>query len=171
MDFLRLARIKAVQWHSETNHKYDEYLPYEYHLRMVVSVAKKFTFIFRSNEMGVFIISACWLHDVIEDCRITYNDLKDLGLPIPVCNIVYAVSNEKGKNRAERANEKYYDGIRNTEGAVFVKLCDRIANAEYSKMTGGRMLEKYRKENADFTKELYSEELKPMFTYLDSILH
>lgn len=64
------------------------------------------------------------------------------------------MSNEKGKTRAERANDKYYEGIRNTPGAVFVKLCDRIANVQYSKMTKSRMFEMYKKENLHFTKSL-----------------
>jgi hypothetical protein len=46
-------------------------------------------------------------------------------------DIIYAVTNDKGKNRKERAGVKYYEGIRKTPGAVFVKLCDRIANVQY----------------------------------------
>ena len=60
----------------------------------------------------------------------------------------------KGKNRKERANDKYYEGIRNTDGAIFVKLCDRIANVQYSKMTKSRMFEMYKKENMEFLKGL-----------------
>jgi hypothetical protein len=37
-----------------------------------------------------------------------------------------------------------------TKGAVFVKLCDRIANVQYSKMTKSRMFEMYKKENDNF---------------------
>ena len=46
--------------------------------------------------------------------------------------IAYALTNEKGRNRAERANERYYSGIRSTPYAPFVKLCDRYANISYS---------------------------------------
>ncbi len=65
-------------------------------------------------------------------------------------DIIYALTNEKGRNRAERGNDKYYEGIRNTPGAIFVKLCDRIANVQYSKMTKSRMFEMYKKENPEF---------------------
>lgn len=34
-----------------------------------------------------------------------------------------------------------------TPGAVFVKLCDRIANVQYSKLTKSRMFETYKAEN------------------------
>jgi (p)ppGpp synthase/HD superfamily hydrolase len=86
---------------------------------------------------------------LIEDCRVSYNDVKEQ-LGQEAADIIYAVTNEKGKNRKERANDKYYEGIRNTPGAVFVKLCDRIANVQYSKMTKSRMFEMYKKENDDF---------------------
>ena len=114
---------------------------------------------------------ACWAHDILEDVHhISYNDLvKNIGQD--AAEIVYAVTNEKGKNRAERANEKYYAGIVATPGAVFVKLCDRIANVQYGKMTGSSMYEKYRKENDHFIQSLGwdgsgDHELTPMFEYL-----
>jgi hypothetical protein len=86
-------------------------------------------------------------------------------------DIIYALTNEKGKNRKERANDKYYEGIKNTPGAVFVKLCDRIANVQYSKMTGSRMFEMYKKENDEFVTKLgypfnNSHEHSNMFEYL-----
>ena len=46
--------------------------------------------------------------------------------------IVYALTNDKGRTRAERAGERYYQGIRQTPYAPFVKLCDRLANITYS---------------------------------------
>jgi hypothetical protein len=91
-------------------------------------------------------------------------------------DIIYAVTNEKGKNRKERANDKYYEGIRNTPGAVFVKLCDRIANVQYSKMTGSRMFEMYKKENDDFLTSLGFVEgrahpLGEMCNYLENLFN
>ena len=67
-----------------------------------------------------------------------------------VAEIVYAVSNEKGKNRKERANNNYYLGIRKTAWATFVKLCDRLANIKYSSETKSRMLQVYQKEQEKF---------------------
>jgi (p)ppGpp synthase/HD superfamily hydrolase len=115
-------------------------------------------------------LRATWGHDLIEDCRVSYNDVKN-HLGQEAADIIYAVTNEKGKNRSERANDKYYEGIRNTKGAVFVKLCDRIANVQYSKMTKSRMFEMYRKENDNFMTKLgygfnNSHEYSTMFDYL-----
>ena len=46
--------------------------------------------------------------------------------------MVYALTNEKGRTRAERANDKYYQGIRETPYAPMLKLADRLANISYS---------------------------------------
>jgi (p)ppGpp synthase/HD superfamily hydrolase len=152
-----------IQWcidqHKNTNHWYDQYLPYEFHLRMVVQAANDYLHLYEANCEGDVdsciedILLACWGHDLIEDTRTSYNDVEKV-LGRVTANIVYAVTNEKGKNRKERANKKYYDGIRKTEGAVFVKLCDRIANVQYSKMTKSSMFDKYKQENNHFITEL-----------------
>jgi (p)ppGpp synthase/HD superfamily hydrolase len=115
-----------------------------------------------------------YAHDVLEDCRISYSDLKNQ-LGEEVADIVYAVTNDKGKNRKERAGDKYYEGIRNTPGAVFVKLCDRIANVQYGKMTKSRMYEMYKKENENFERMLgrYTDykNFEPMFNYLTNLFN
>ena len=161
---------------------YSEYLPYEFHLRMVVQAAKDFIHLIKDldtdgediNLTTEDIVLAAWAHDTIEDTRTSYNDVKSV-LGESVADIVYAVTNDKGKNRKERAGEKYYTGIRNTPGAVFVKLCDRIANVQYSKMTKSRMFEMYKGENLEFTKSLGlrgdgveypGHEYYPMYQYL-----
>lgn len=165
------------QWifeqHVSTNHMYDTYLPYEFHLRMVHTAAQRHIGLIPDMNDGEesfrdSVLLAAFGHDLIEDTRVSYNDVKSQ-LGYYAANIIYACSNEKGKTRAERANDKYYEGIRNTPGAVFVKLCDRIANVQYSKMTGSRMFEMYSKENANFVEKLgYSEkhELSPLFNEL-----
>ena len=148
---------------------YDTYLPYEFHLRMVANIGLQYSDLLDADKeyyTGELIVNpiqqislrsacmiACWGHDLIEDCRVSYNDVKD-ALGQEAADIIYAVSNEKGKTRKERANDKYYEGIRNTPGAVFVKMCDRIANVQYSKMTGSRMFEMYKKENQSFVRSL-----------------
>ncbi len=175
--------------HSSTNHMYDTYLPYEFHLRMVVNVYERFKHILDSGveyETGDRIANpvsqlsvrhvvklACWGHDLIEDTRVSYNDVKKV-LGRGAADIIYAVTNEKGKNRKERANDKYYEGIRNTPGAVFVKLCDRIANLQYSKMTGSPMFEMYKKENDEFMSRLRVDgdtKLLPLFAELQRLLN
>jgi len=141
------AIIFAIEAHASTNHTYDN-KPYSVHLTMVSNYARKYIDII-PNQCQDEVLSACWLHDTIEDCRLTYNDLKNQ-FGENVAEIVYAVSNDKGKNRSERAGNNYYDGIRRTAWATFVKLCDRMANIKYSLETKSRMLDVYKKEHSSF---------------------
>ena len=154
---------EKIDWifeqHRSTNHKYSEYLPYEFHLTMVAQVAKDYQHLV-SHTVEEIVILAAYGHDLIEDTRVSYNDVSEV-LGVEVAEIIYAVTNEKGKTRKERANENYYAGIRSTPYAVFVKLCDRIANVQYSKMTKSRMFEMYKKENPEFIKSLgWNEKLE-----------
>lgn len=141
----------CIEQHRNTNHYYDKYLPYEFHLRMAAQVAVDFIHLLKGKEKfaNVEIQLACYGHDLIEDTRCSYNDVKE-NLGVIAADIVYAITNEKGRNRKERANDRYYQCIRDTPGAPFVKLCDRIANVQYSKMTKSGMFAMYEKENPDF---------------------
>ena len=160
--------LMASEWsckaHDDTNHLYDG-RHYGHHLAMVVTCARKFIHLIPEKDQQT-VLAACWAHDTIEDARQTYNDVKTT-LGKDVAEIVYAVTNEKGKNRKERANSKYYEGIRNTPGASFVKLCDRIANMEYSKSTGSSMYDKYKKEMGDFVNSVFFDKsLSPLLDHL-----
>ena len=68
--------------------------------------------------------------------------------------IVYALTNDKGRTRAERAGEHYYQGIRETPYAPFVKLADRLANTTYSfthaNQSNTHMREVYQQEQPYF---------------------
>jgi len=182
------ARQYAVTVHSNTNHMYDSYLPYEYHLRQVVGVANRFIHLVE-GDMKRRVIAACWLHDTIEDCRCTYNDVVNalrmehtkIAIhtdPTAVAEIVRACTNVgRGRNRSERMTEECYSDIRTVPGALFVKLCDRIANIEYGILTNSSMVDMYRKEHNQFFEKLYTGvpsvtdcELEPMWMHIDNIL-
>lgn len=166
LNMILQAREYGIFCHNITNHTYDGFA-YSVHLQMVVDAAEKFINLIPEQDRET-VLAACWVHDTIEDCRVTYNDLKN-NLNQEIAEIAYALTNEKGKNRAERANDKYYEGIKNTPYAVFVKICDRIANVEYSIKTKSRMLEVYSKENENFIQKLYDEKYAEMFFYLNQI--
>ena len=139
------AEAYASRLHAETNHTYDG-KPYTVHLKMVVAAAEEFMHPAFTEAQRDLVLAGCWTHDVIEDCRETYNDVK-AELNVEVAELAYALTNEKGKNRKERANDKYYAGIRATPLAAFVKMCDRVANVRYSLQKNSRMFDRYRKEN------------------------
>lgn len=162
------AKNFAINCHQSTNHFYDDF-PYEFHLNMVVETAKKFIHLIPEKNREL-VLAACWTHDTIEDTRVTYNDVKN-AVGEEVAEIVYALTNEKGRNRKERANEKYYLGIRETPFASFVKICDRIANAEYSRTRESDMFNAYKKEFANFEHLLYEEKYHEMFDYLYFVLY
>jgi (p)ppGpp synthase/HD superfamily hydrolase len=145
-------RAWIYKQHSDTNHFYDEYIPYRFHLEMVERVGKRFAHLLPAQGSSA-LICALLGHDLIEDTRNSYNDVRG-ALGEVAADIIYAVTNDKGKNRKERAGENYYRGIRATPGAMFVKLCDRIANVQYSKMTNSSMFFKYKDENPYFMSQL-----------------
>lgn len=157
------AKEYAIDCHDSTAHTYDG-KPYDTHLQMVVDTAKKFIHLIPAEHQEN-VLAACWVHDVIEDCRQTYNDVK-AKTNEQIADLAYALTNEKGKTRKERANDKYYREIKETPFATFVKVCDRIANYEYSKQKGSRMSEMYAKEMDDFIFKLYDNKYDELFTYL-----
>lgn len=112
-----------------------------------------------SKEYNTLFFAACF-HDSIEDARQTYNDVKKIAAefenvdPEFAADLVYALTTEKGKTRKERGNEKYYQGIRETPFAGFLKLCDRYANMLYSKETGSRMYNVYKSELSEFLEHI-----------------
>lgn len=161
------AKEYAEFCHSSTNHHYDEF-PYSFHLQMVRNAGEKFIHLIPEENRDI-VLAGCWVHDTIEDARQTYNDVKS-NTSEDVAEIAYALTNEKGKNRSERANDKYYQGIKNTPFGTYVKLCDRIANIQYSKKKGEKMISLYRKENPNFEEKLYSPLYDEMFKYIRELL-
>jgi (p)ppGpp synthase/HD superfamily hydrolase len=142
MSPLDSALLVAEQAHS--NQMYDIY-PYMYHIRKAVEIGQ---------ELGYdeAIIVGLALHDVIEDGGLSFNDIKK-GFGQEVAEIVYAVTDELGRNRKER-KEKTYPKIRANWKATVVKVCDRIANVSHSKEFTPLSFKMYQKEHENFCNEL-----------------
>lgn len=107
------AHDYAVKCHEAVNQKYDD-KSYAIHLGMVNGFAYMFLDLETSiadDQYRDIILSATWCHDLIEDARQTYNDIKN-NTSQEISEIVYALTTEKGKTRAERANDKYYDEMK-----------------------------------------------------------
>ncbi len=147
-----LREIKAMMFslriHHSVRQRYGKWKPYFWHTLRVYRIVCEY-----SNNVDWRI--AALLHDVIEDCRLTYNDVVKL-FGKNVADIVFACSNEKGKNRSERTGLNFYSGIRAIPGATVVKIADRTANAEEGLATNGSMLSKLRKEHPHFQGQLYN---------------
>lgn len=153
MNIIDKAKQYALECHRDTNHKYGS-LPYSFHLEMVYREANNYLYLVKEEDKANF-LAAAWCHDLIEDCRETYNDVKE-NTNKEVADLVYALTNEKGKTRSERANKKYYEEMKQVPNAVLLKVCDRIANVKFSIMQGSDMRRKYEKENHDFIFNLKS---------------
>ncbi len=161
-DDIEHIRQSAHQLHASVNQFYGDHLPYGYHLDMVAHLAEEFGHLVCADPNDILpMIFGAYYHDSIEDARLSYNDVMKVARGFMTDNqalmateIVYALTNEKGRNRAERAGERYYAGIRQTPYAPFMKLCDRVANITFS-CTGTdadnlRMKEVYKKEVPHF---------------------
>jgi len=171
------------------NQKYADNLPYSFHIKCVESQGEKFIHLIDigvvenkenaySKSVVVYDIIRLALsaHDLIEDARMTYNDIKDLASELGnsiagevVADIVYTVTDEKGKTRKERKSDKYYKELSQNKFAVFVKLADISANTLFSKLTGSSMYSKYKAEFANFKEKCYIEEYSEFFNYLEKL--
>ena len=133
-------RMAAHEMHQSVNHIYGDNLPYGYHLDMVAEGVSECGYQVCAQEYDVLpLFFSAFYHDSIEDARMTYNDVMKAAKTLMTdeqalmaTEIVYALTNDKGRTRAERAGEKYYQGIRETPYAPFVKLCDRLANVTFT---------------------------------------
>jgi (p)ppGpp synthase/HD superfamily hydrolase len=168
LDIVTKAWNHANYCVGSTNHRYGNY-SYMYHLKKVVYTAESFIYL-TPIDQHENILAACWLHDSIEDHRQTYNDILKVTNK-EVAEIVFALTNNKGRTRKERADRAYYHGIRATPGATFVKLCDRIANVTHSKKTNSEMFRKYMHEHHLFMDELRSAQYAPLIHFLDKLIY
>jgi hypothetical protein len=167
-------RLAAHELHQSVNEIYGDDLPYGFHLDMVIEGVICYGYLVCVREEDVLpLFFGGYYHDSIEDARLSYNDVMKEARrwmteeqALMATEIVYALTNEKGRTRAERAGEKYYQGIRETPYAPFVKLCDRLANVTYtcsidSGRNGSRMREVYKGEMGKFLPALISDSDDP----------
>ena len=141
-----ISQIKgsAHVLHASVNQTYDGDRLYGFHLDMVADSVYKYGHAVCTGEQDILpMFFGAYYHDSIEDARLTYNDVMRIAKKwinddqaLTAMEIVYALTNDKGRTHAERAGEKYYQGIRETDFAPFVKLSDRLANITYSFIHG-----------------------------------
>jgi (p)ppGpp synthase/HD superfamily hydrolase len=162
---IKEIEIEAARIHDEVNQEYDGW-PYIIHLREVARIVKHFGYQVIQEESQILqLIFGAYFHDSIEDARLTYNDVRKISAKFGLvttlpADIVYSLTNLRGKNRASRASFEYYQGIRETQFASLIKLADRAANMWYSKSTGSRMFLVYKKEWKHFINSIVSPEVK-----------
>ena len=167
-------RLAAHELHQSVNDTFATDLPYGFHLDMVIENISCYGPLVCSCEADVLpLFFGGYFHDSIAHGRQTYNDVMDTARrwmteeqALMATEIVYALTKEKGRTRAERAGEKYFKGIRETPYAPFVKLCDRLANVNYfcsvdGGRDGSRIRETYKAEMPVFLPALTSDSDDP----------
>lgn len=143
-------RAWAFVCHAKVNQTYGgkANLPYTFHLECVhaqlVRIHPARTPVQECVAYG---------HDLMEDARITYNDVKDRWGE-GIAEGIYACTELRGRNRFERHGKEYTDGLSTNADGLIVKLADIAANASYSKLTGSTMYAKYREEWPLFSREI-----------------
>lgn len=160
------AMLFVLLKHHCVRQKYADKYPYFYHLNMVTKFALKFK---ECVDYDVNCIIAALCHDLIEDCRMTYNDVVDV-FGKSVADMVYTCTELRGKTRDERHGPEYYESLQEDMNGRFVKISDVIGNMTFGKMNGGKMLIKYQKNYPKFKQLLYHEKYKPMFDYIEANL-
>lgn len=170
---IREIREAANEVHNNVAQKYGGTLPYVHHLDMVVDEMRRYGHqVVTSADDVLPLLFGGYFHDSIEDARLSYNDVKRTAQrwmsdeqALMAAEIVYALTNDKGRTRAERAGEHYYEGIRTTPYAPFAKLCDRLANVTHSVISGDalndRMKKVYGEEMPHFVKSITAESDDP----------
>lgn len=113
------------------------------------------------------IISAAWLHDIIEDTETTSEEIEDRFGPA-VSTLVDLLTDKNGRNRLER-HLRTYHAIRSDPDATLIKLCDRRHNQERSINHGEHWMAMYEKEYNYFKFALWTpHSFKPLWWELDA---
>jgi len=163
----KLAEHFSRRVHSETGCTYDG-VAYDKHLDHVYEVYYRYSYLL-DDSVKTFVECGIWLHDVMEDCRISYEELSIM-FGVEVADLVYALTNELGKTRSDIVKRTYPKIRDHGDLAIFVKLCDRIANTEASLRDGN---EKYRSlyflEYFYFKQALKTDAWDIMWLHLDSL--
>ena len=155
--------------HASVNQLYDG-MPYVEHLHEVAEYAAMFGYLIGDSPTRTLAICCAYCHDILEDVRISYNDLAKATCS-SVAEVAYLLQTPKGRNRAERHCTAYYEGIAADKMATFIKLCDRLANVAYSKRSQSSMHAKYKAEHAHFAAILQPAypEFAPMWAKLEEL--
>ena len=117
--------------------------PYSKHLDDVVKNIEKYIY-YIDIEDREDMLACGYLHDIVEDTEISPSDLRKM-FNEKIADTVFRVTNERGFNRKEK-NFKTYPKIWTSRNAIFLKLCDRLANSVNSKKNKKELFKMYVKE-------------------------
>ncbi len=172
------SKIKKTMEFAQKAHQaqmYDQY-PYFKHLQDVYETLLEHGY---NETEHLEILVSSFLHDCLEDCAVSYSDLKkEFGEE--TAENVFCMTDELGRNRKEK-KEKTYPKIRSNPDSIVIKLADRISNVRNSiaqfreenwkEGNKNSFLEMYRKEYKLFRWNLYVEgHAQNLWTTLDGLM-
>lgn len=168
-DPLSRPRLVAAREYALDAHGDQRYgsQPYSWHLDAVVAQILRF----HGEDVEEDLLASGFLHDVLEDTPVSAEQLRER-FGSRVTELVHAVTKEPGITLRER-DQVTWQKIVETEGAVRLKLADRIANVEACWSTRSRKLFKYKAEYPRFRGALYTDARgteAQMWTALDELL-
>jgi len=161
MNIERRAFLLAMKAHERQLYGVD---PYMVHLFDVVKALR------RHGHTQEELLSAAWLHDIIEDTPFNYADVRS-ECGTDVAEIVLALTDEVGRNRKER-KAKTLPKLSGNFEAQCVKLADWIANVENAISEKPQLVQMYQKDWKDFAEAYWGayNQLDPMWMHLESLL-
>lgn len=155
----------AMKKHGDQ--KYDKGAPYVVHLIGVSNIANRFGYRVDDLELGYEVHITCLGHDLIEDPRVKFRELK-LMFGDEIAEAIYCLSDELGRDRDE-VNVKTWPKIRGNRIANIVKPCDRIFNFETSLANHSHQLKRYIREHEAIKAALCVPETAAMWDYMDGL--
>lgn len=164
-----LASVAAWAAAVHAGQTYGDGRPYTVHLHAVDEVLVRFGFSDPRHPHHQALRVAAQCHDTVEDAGVDPADLL-ARYGAEVMDLVVAVTNEPGPNRAARHAATYPKTRAAGPWAVVLKVADRIANLEAS--VGTRYAKMYLAEHAAFRKALYrpGEPSEAMWAHLDALV-
>ena len=100
-------------------------IPYYRHLCEVSTFIEQMDIYNKNTE----ILQVAWLHDVVEDTNVTYDDLDEFGFSDKVVEGVKHITKEKDEEYFD-----YIDKVKSNEYALIVKKADTLCNLRHSVM-------------------------------------
>lgn len=157
------------------NQKYDDRHPYSFHLENVSREVSNFNRVLKEPIVAQY---AAWGHDLIEDARMTYGDVKKKLYKLgalhceEIAEVIYLCTDDKGRNRKQRKSDRHYEELESNETALFVKLCDVISNVKYSILTSNYSMAKlYLQEHDRYRRMVSPVMFGEIFAYMDRLFN
>lgn len=163
-NILAKRRMYIFKLHFKAGQRYGKDKTYFYHLDMVASNSANYYYrVYKNTDILNFIViyTAALGHDLIEDVRLTYNDVKAV-FAKKTTDIIYACTELKGKYRSERHGKAYYKLLQSNFDGRYVKWCDIKSNMYEGYTNGGTMFSKYVKDFPSVKEKLYDEAFEPI---------